>query len=448
MVENENRSSSVMKRFDGQILCQSLPMKLKSCHDSMDPISSSSSPSSSCFLFSSLSTLCPTIDSSKIHFTYLLVLSDTSTSDSLSLLILPSLSQSFSSFSIEKFYSFENILQFDFSSSSLCLSSSLPLSFEDCQCLKSIHELITEHSLHHFYFYDPKNSKIQLPSDKKLSSSPSSNFYSPPLLYNAEEIPIKHHHYLRPKSISKKDEFSHQPIHLKGIILKIFHAFDGILWIEILGRTQLATKGDSFFVYTSKLLSHSDKNLIDFSTVTIGDSLVFYSVYPVYLWGRLHGFAMTSRSSFDIHSTNSQLFPSLLPRSTSIGRKTLESSLQHASKLLPLSKTDYSLLEKKCSMFLAWSAYVNRRVKQCVSSSSSFRYHSVDYGRIFSLVITSLENGSSLFNIPPVILSMEQEFLNPDMGPFYGIRAGQDGDYLCSLLPEVDAFSPFDLKLM
>ena len=214
--------------------------------------------------------------------------------------------------------------------------------------------------------------------------------------------------------------------------MKVFHAFGGILWIEILGRTQF-TKGDSFFVYTSKLLSHSDKNIIDFSTVTIGDSLVFYSVYPVYLWGRLHGFAMNSRSSFDIHPSNSLLFPSLLPRSSPVGREIFESS---ALKALPLSKIDYFFLEKKCSMLLAWSAYVNRRIKQCVSSSSSFRYHSVDYGRIFSVILTSLHDTSVFFDLP-VILSVEQEFVSVDMSPLYGIRAGQDADYLCSLLPEV-----------
>jgi hypothetical protein len=423
-------------------------MKLESCHQLA--ISPTPAVVSSCFLFNALSTIYPSTHPSDIHFTYLLISSDTS--NSLFFLIFPSVpspssssqcSSSTSSLSIGSSYSFDHLLRFP-------SSSSLP--FEDCKCFNSFHQLLSELSLRHFYLFDPKNSMIQFRSEKKNSlplSSPSSHCVMHPSLYHAEEISIKHLNFLRPKSITKKDEYSHQPIHLKGIILKIFHAFNGILWIEILGRTQFA-KGNSFFIYASKLLSHSKhKGLIDFSSVTIGDSLVFYSVYPVYLWGRLHGFAMTTRSSFETHSTDSKIFPSLFPRL----RTTLDHSLtqqqlqqQRASTELPLSKIDYCFLEKKCSVFIAWSAYVNRRIKQCVSSSSSFRYHSADYGRMFSVIMETIcslqkNNSSEFFDIPEVpqgsLLSLEQEFLSADVGPLYAIRAGQDSDYLCSLLPEV-----------
>jgi hypothetical protein len=306
--------------------------------------------------------------------------------------------------------------------------------FHPCRCFSSLSlHLPSDDDDHLVYLY----GSISLASSIAFASSSSSSH----LIHMAENISINHSKYFRPLSISQKDEYSHHPIHLQGIVCRAYQSFNQIFWIEILNKTKYI-KGESFFIYFPCDRHHS-LSQINFSKFLVGDSIIFYSVYPIYLWGRLHGFAMTARSWFMTQRISQSFFPSISLHHTSSTPTSTQTEKQFISlKDLHLTSSLHNLLNRNCSLFLAWSAYVNRRIKQCVSSSSTCHYHSPDYGRLLTLFIFKLNLLLELFQIPNQI-TFSNEFIQKDTGPFFMIRAGQDLDYLCNQLPEVRLTSLF-----
>jgi hypothetical protein len=400
--------------FVGEIICQSLPLRIQCRGDSSSCLFTSDSICS--FLFfreqqqmqeedDDLTLVCYEIltKESQILYIYYVLRSDDHDDNYFSL-------------SVGNYYLFQNFKLFD-----------------PCQCLSSSPSFLSPTSSPHLlrYLY---GSTFLSSSISSISSSPYTHTSSH-IIYKAENISLNYPKYFRPHSILEKDEYCHRPIHLQGIICRAYQSFKQIFWIEILNKTKYL-KGESFFIYFSYRYSYSE---INFTSFSIGDSIIFFSVYPIYLWGRLHGFAMTSRSWFQIQRRMGMFFPaSSSSLDHTAGKKTQTEKQSISCKDLHLTSSLHNLFHQNCSLFIAWSAYTNRRIKQCVSSSSTCHYHASDHGRLLSIIISILNLPLGLFVIPNHI-TFGEEFIRRESGPLFTIRAGYDFDYLCHQLPEVRA---------
>jgi hypothetical protein len=226
---------------------------------------------------------------------------------------------------------------------------------------------------------------------------------------NADEIASKHSSLMRPDSITAKDEMMHRPFHVSGKVWRLHHSTTTkrSIWVELLGKKQNSSKGDVIFIYVTP------KCGMDMCTgVNPGDTILFRRVYPVYLWGRLQGFAMTIRSSSVIQE-----------RTTSI------------SGGVRLCKIP--CVDRASGVFSIWCAYMQRRLAQCFSSTPGLDTITTNCCRF---IVDKFSAASMAAFESPVVSDLE-ELCDADVGPLFAIRGGHDIDWLCSQLPEVSFIS-------
>ena len=249
-------------------------------------------------------------------------------------------------------------------------------------------------------------------------------------------------------------------------------------WIELTGKAHPeASRGDKFLVFFALhplLVPAGLPGLL--LSLRRGAVVLVRNVFPVYLWGRLHGFAATSRSQFLIEKFSSL---SISPRSPSdeatcaFARNMVvgvDVSCCGVSDSLTVSK------EWKCVQFMAWWAYAQRRVVQALP----IHWSSDSAGSLYTMSGFDATLSDTIFNIPVAMLdprllfpvssitsptitsaattatataaaAVDDAVLGGGAPPhwvleatcdqegaqLYLVRAGMDADFLCSRLPEV-----------
>lgn len=225
-----------------------------------------------------------------------------------------------------------------------------------------------------------------------------------PYQINADEIASKFSYLMRPSSITSKDEIMHRPVDVLGIVWKIHRmtANNTPVWVELSGKKENKGKGDIVFICV-----YPEDSIVDScKRIKRGDKVLFRWTYPVYLWGRLHGFAMSIRSSV-----------------------VIENKYMHSESSYSYEMPTVPCVNKGNAVYLIWCAYVHRRLAQC---------HLATIGVEFTcqfIVNHFLMESISSFEKP--VLAKLEELCDGDAGPLFAVRGGHDIDWLCSLLPEV-----------
>ena len=270
---------------------------------------------------------------------------------------------------------------------------------------------------------------------------------------NAVDITSKYTELLRPPNTLHRDILMHKPFNIRGQVWKLHidvPCLDCPVWIEVLGRARGRGRGDVLHIMGTSAAAATLRNVA--KELNRGDVILFRVVYPIYLWGRLQGFAMTARSSCNVLHTASGGTASV----TGMSRSSRAHEGGNVQRLVQQT------VVRTCAMGRTWLAYVLRRIAQCVSSlpsppgtaptaitsaTSSRSSKTAPPGENTPLVdvcrslVESLltPNAAAVLSPPPErpTPSFLQEFCDDDIGPLWGVRGGDDVDWLCSLLPEV-----------
>lgn len=143
-----------------------------------------------------------------------------------------------------------------------------------------------------------------------------------------------------------------------------------------------------------------------------------YSVYPMYLWGRLYGFAATVRTHITTHKLSDCDEPEMREKKPRI------ISLNLASEI-----------GDRCLMFAMWRSYAVKKIFHGISSTTNDN----ETNNLFeNMVALCSDKGKTLYDITkrPVV-TIIKEFSNPSYTELYTIRAGYDSDLLCSKMPRI-----------
>lgn len=185
-------------------------------------------------------------------------------------------------------------------------------------------------------------------------------------------------------------------------------------WIELTKFRQ----GDSaapldqyVLVYIFEL--NPDRSLNDL----LDTFVVVTEVHRIHLWGSLAGFAT------GVRSTISQSPHLRLKRSRSLEASRVASSL-------PCGGLGGDICNSKCILFLLWQALACGRIRSGIGSCGLGEQRDEIMNSVLQRVLPA---DLAPFEVPPDILSIETA---SDFA-FYIIRAGNDLDWLCSMLPEV-----------
>jgi hypothetical protein len=213
--------------------------------------------------------------------------------------------------------------------------------------------------------------------------------------------------YDHPVSAYSRNTFSNEETILEGTVNKL----NPLGWIEV--------------TVSSPVLLHPIVNIFVvhhrrsdvFGSLHKGTAIRVSFVFPVYLWGKLSGFAATVRSYIEIVDSHSH-------SSDTIGRN------KPRLRIPPDIKSG-------CHLYAAWRAYAQRKYHKSVLNSNV---------NVPSGLIKFLEHcgSSSDFSISlsdvtrlPSNRSVQEEFAIPNYAELYSVRAGCDADWLSSFFPKI-----------
>lgn len=232
--------------------------------------------------------------------------------------------------------------------------------------------------------------------------------------------------FLKPISIVDRGLLSALEVNIRIKVYKCHE--DG--WMEV------GPPSFRLFVY----MSHYRRNF-DVTSIKEGNFIMLLSVLPIYLWGRLQGFACTIRSTISSPLPLSLSSSKCLPTSVMV---SIHSSLRHNLRSQLPIPSDI----KKCSyLYNAWKCYqltklqahyfnsdtITRLLNFIVELSlSSIRLSAADK-------MSSRDHGLTLLQLCKLpARAIQHEFASASHLELFMIRSGHDSDWLNSQLPQVN----------
>ncbi len=223
-----------------------------------------------------------------------------------------------------------------------------------------------------------------------------------------------------PSSISLKGFYETTEINITGKIYQ-FHKSG---WVELitydtnrpivcLDKNYPLTKNTMGF---GLYMTSSQNNL--FTKLNKFTIINAYSVYPMYLWGRLYGFAATVRTHI-----------------TTLKSPDYDEPEMRAKKSRIISLNLTSEIEDRCLMFAMWRSYAVKKIFHAISSTLNEN----DANCLFeNMLALCSDKGKTLYDITKrPVETIIKEFSNPSYTELYTIRAGYDSDLLCSKMPKM-----------
>ena len=199
---------------------------------------------------------------------------------------------------------------------------------------------------------------------------------------------------LSPTSTISIELLSRKTFTIECVVTKCF----GPDWLEVLTRVETAP------AVVCILTTHFDFSVLR-SSIRKGAVLIFYNIYPIYLWGKLMALAALNVSRVEIV-------------------KFAKSPIMN---LNPLAKIWKSRFSTKCLFYIAWRAVTFKMFEQ--SFESPFYFPDA-----ISLLETVFDTNQ--FEIKKMVSPLT-EFFDRHYVPLYYIQAGHDIDWISSFLPMV-----------
>lgn len=270
------------------------------------------------------------------------------------------------------------------------------------------------------------------------------------VLLHTERIVRHHQSFLRPQSVVLRDTLMYTELDIQGELLhtyKLSSFSNGLVseaksnvmgtWLELAGNLLPGgTRGDKFLLY---IYPHPAVAPAGFFSQILsfrrGATVIVRNVLPIYLWGRLHGFAATIRSQIALTRFSPLVGDTLLNCPTALSLNC----------------------DIKCLQFTAWRAYCKRRLNQAfppghsqsiinfweegIARSVDASFFNVALGayhpKIFQRVLKHASQHLEVENISINSFPVMEPIYDKNVAELTLVRAGMDGDYLCSQLPEV-----------
>lgn len=239
---------------------------------------------------------------------------------------------------------------------------------------------------------------------------------------------LKFEYLIRPKDLFYREMLSCMEFNIR---VKIYHIYET-------GWIALDPPHLTLYIY----MSHHQKDTEELSHIQPGSFVIFQSVLPVYIWGRLKGFACTIRTVIyrdDIASTSPLLH----------SHAHIEHAVPHDGMNTPF-RIDGDV-RQTCYLYTAWKCMTMHKIEKCVNCNG----HTDINNAIVSSLTAMISHTQELTNYNPVLFqyrnktetllesfklgsrSIQHEFADTHHLQLHLVRSGHDADWLNSLLPKV-----------
>lgn len=227
----------------------------------------------------------------------------------------------------------------------------------------------------------------------------------------------------QPNSISLKGYYETTEMNITGKVYQ-FHKSG---WIELItydNNKSIICADKKYPVIKSTMglgLYMTPSQNYPFNTLNKFTIITAYSVYPMYLWGRLYGFAATVRTHIATINTSDAI---------SVG---VPDTCRKKPRVIPLKLS--SEVGDRCLMFAMWKSYAVKKMFYAVSFTLSENDTNIVFKNMLNLCS---DKGNTLYDITKRPAdAVIKEFSNPSYAELYVVRAGHDSDLLCCKMPKI-----------